>query len=207
MSTDNDNKDGEKSQDDGAGKSALTADEIRAQIKSELEAEYKGKYDKLQSVINEKVEGKKELEERLRLEAEKRGEYDKALEMHKKELDEAKAEIDKFKATVSELEALKPQADQWTAYQEKRKAELLELIPEDLRDEYKDDSMESLEKALKLAGKNAQNGKPGVHKGAPGGKLDTSGITTLEGLTSQQRRELMHANPALFNQLVAKEIK
>ena len=205
MSTDGDTK-GAKAQEAGKGEGAQNADELKAQIKAEIEADYKAKIDKLQSVIDEKVTGKKELEDRLKSEAEKRGEYDKALELHKQELEAARAEKEALASQIAELEALKPQAERWQTYQEKRKAELLEQIPEDLRDDYKDDSMESLEKALKLAN-IGNNEKPGTHKGAASGKLDMSGITSLQGLTSTQRRDLLKSNPALFNQLVAKELK
>ena len=162
MSKDSDQSD-PKGKEAGSGNGQPTADELRAQLRTEIASEFQMKIDKLQSVIDEKVTGKKELEQRLRDEAEKRGDYDKALELHKTELEAARGELENIKTQLSEYEAMKPDAEAWRTYQGTRREELLSLLPEASRDAYKEAPLALLEETVKILGTD----KGGTHKGGP----------------------------------------
>lgn len=151
------------------GKGQLSADELKAQLRAELEAEHKAKLDKLQSVIDEKITGKKELEDRLKAEAEKRGEYDTALTLHKKELEDAKAELAKAKTDLEALEALKAKADEYDAMIQRRRDELMALIPEDEKKTLEHASIEILEAFAKRTQAPGYNARPKPGNGTANG--------------------------------------
>lgn len=149
---------------DGGGNNGFSQSDIDA-----LKADFEAKLAKKQEIIDAKVAGKKELEDQLKADAERRGEYDKALELVKGELATKEAAISELTEKLDGMDTFKVKAEEWDKYQDTKRAELLERLPEDKRETFQTASLDLLETTVGLLG-----GKPGTHKAgaAPPGNLD-----------------------------------
>jgi DNA repair exonuclease SbcCD ATPase subunit len=141
------------------------------------EAAMKDQLEKMQQQIADAVKRAEEAERKFEMtkqerseerekrqkEAEKNQQYEEAKRLQDERLAEMQAEAEKLKLSLSELDAAKSKAAQWDAYNEKRRSELIALIPEADREVYKDAPLALLEKTVELLGAD----RGGAHRGAP----------------------------------------
>lgn len=153
-----------------------------ATIKAELEtakaeaAREKSEREKLESIRAELEETRQAAKERERKALEEQGQYKTIAETQKAELETATAELERVKA---EAEAANVQLK---AIIDAERAAILETIPEDEREKWKDRPLDVLKDIAPMYAK--QNGAPPVKPppsgSYPPGKVDFSDMTEAE---------------------------
>jgi hypothetical protein len=165
-------------------------------------AELEKRNSELQGLVDRTVQENKSEREKKRQAAEAAGEYEKALKIRDEQLAEKERELAEASERLSVLSTLEDKAKRYDEFSEKRRVEILEKIPENVREQFKDDPLESLEKTLILIG----DSKPPVHKGGPA-KLASGDIESLDGLNSRERAQFAKDHPEKFQALVEKGMK
>ena len=146
----------------GGGDAALTRqiEELQAKI-ADAEKRAEEAQRKFEMTKNERAEER----EKRQKEAEEKSQYAEASKLKDEAISELKVKLDEATLKLSELENLKPAADAWTQYQQTRRTELLEKIPEDVREEFREAPLALLERTVSLldtgqTGAGSRNGSP-----------------------------------------------
>jgi Zn-dependent M32 family carboxypeptidase len=123
--------------------SDASAEAIARELKAAQEkaAKAEARAAELQAEIDDAVKRRKAEAEKAKVEAEKRGEFEKVIESLKTELDVAKAEAEAGRVAIAENAEIKTRLAE---YDDRERAALLGRIPEDLRESYKEKSLEVL---------------------------------------------------------------
>jgi chromosome segregation ATPase len=180
--------------------------ELEAAIKriAELEAKTKADADalaKLESINRETVESRQKAKEREQKALEEQGQYKTVSELQAEELKKLKADIEEKTKAIQSLESVKAKADAYDAWTTKRRAELLETLPEETRKTFESESVEKLEEIVKLINPD----KGGSHKGAgvpP--KANGAGKKWAEMTNEERRRNMETLDAPALAELMSK---
>ena len=169
--------DGSTTQPDGDVETLKKQLDAERALREKAEAEAKANRERFEL---EKAERDKRVEA-ARKKAEQDGEFEKLAA-------DLKTELEKAKSLVSDYEQIKAERD---ALVQKRRDALLEQLPADQRDEWKDADVHLIEKAVKLAG--TQN-IPGSHNGRPGAA--NRGAKSWADMDANEKAQMLADDPA-----------
>ncbi len=134
--------------------------------------------------VNNKLQ---EIEDKKKIET---GEFQKLAEEYK----------GKYESILSELETYKKDSEELKQYKETRKKTLLDSIPEDKRDEWKDTDLTTLEKVVPLFLNNANLGVDDGKTGKKSGKIETAG-KSYSDFNVSELDEIKKQNPNEYERL------
>lgn len=129
----------------------------------------------------------KEIEDSKKIEA---GEFQKLADEYKT----------KYESVLPELDKYKKDSDELTTYKENRKKTLLESIPEDKREEWKQSDLTTLEKVVPLFSGSLNIQVDDGKTGKKNGKIETAG-KTWKDFSVDQLEEIKKQNPQEYDRL------
>lgn len=106
----------------------------------------------------------------------------------------------KYESVLPELDKYKKDSDELTTYKENRKKTLLESIPEDKREEWKQSDLTTLEKVAVLFSGSLNIQVDDGKTGKKNGKIETAG-KTYQDFTVDQLEEIKKQNPQEYDRL------
>jgi len=165
----------------GGGDAAITRqiEELQAKI-ADAEKRAEEAQRKFEMTKTERAEER----EKRQKEAEEKNQYAEASKLKDEAISELKTKLDEATAKLSDLETLKPAADAWTQYQQTRRTELLEKLPEDKREKFKTAPLDLLEETVSLI----DSDRGGTHHGSPR-SAPTNGNRKWSELSDAERTE------------------
>lgn len=154
-----------------------------AELEARLAAET-AERTKLEGIRSDMEASRQAAKEREKKAQEEQGQYKALSESLQEENKTLKAEIESLKAKDSEVAGYKSKAAMWDAYEADTRKELLEQIPDDEREAYKDAPLSLLKSTVKLIGSQAS----GEHKGGAA-RAKGNGNKPWSEMTPEERDE------------------
>lgn len=158
----------------------------------------------LRQAITERDEAKAKARETEKKLAEINGKLQEFEDNKKKETGEFQKLADEYKSkyesTLPELDKYKKDSEELTTYKENRKKTLLESIPEDKREEWKQSDLTTLEKVAVLFSGSLNIQVDDGKTGKKNGKIETAGKSYTD-FTIDQLEEIKKQNPQEYDRL------
>jgi hypothetical protein len=158
----------------------------------------------LRQAITERDEAKAKARETEKKLAEINGKLQEFEDNKKKETGEFQKLADEYKSkyesTLPELDKYKKDSEELTTYKENRKKTLLESIPEDKREEWKQSDLTTLEKVAVLFSGSLNIQVDDGKTGKKNGKIETAG-KTWKDFSVDQLEEIKKQNPQEYDRL------
>ncbi len=153
------------------GADAKTLEEVQAEL-ANLQAKLSEEAEARKAAeakFSEAVESRQKAKEQARKEAEERGNYEKATELLQEQIADLQKKNEELSPLADQIKNLEGFKIKYEEIEAKRKAELLEVLPEEKRDEFKDMDLTHLEKIVSLI----PDANVATHKNGSGHPGDT----------------------------------